>query len=153
MHIKVLLMVTCLALSGGAYALSYGDVLGKVFLASSGSSNGVLLTSVYVKIKGRNTVSVGFANGSVVWGETNVEAISDASKPPELTEVMLHCKEKRYSAFPLFGPKNTYEIKEFNSGMMFKWGDYDSSGLMAAGMSDTQALTKYFRSVCEYTSQ
>lgn len=153
MRIKSLLMMACLSLSGGAHALSYEDVLGKVFLASSGSSNGVLLTSVYVKVEGRNTVSVGFANGGVGWGDVNVNAINDVSKPIELTEVMLQCKEKKYSAFPLFGPQNTYEIKEFKSGRMFKWGDYESSGLMAAGMSDTQALTKYFKTVCEYTAQ
>jgi len=153
MLIKFLLTITCFIISGSVHALSYEDVLGKVFLASSGSSNGVLLISVYVKTEGRNTVSVGFANGSVVWGEANVGAISDTSKLPDLTEVMLHCKEKRYSAFPLFGPRNGYEIKEFKSGMMYKWGDYDSSLLMTSRISDKKALTKYFNTVCEFTAQ
>ncbi|MBU1689347.1 MAG: hypothetical protein KJ958_12170 [Gammaproteobacteria bacterium] len=110
--------------------------------------------SISVKVEGRNTVSVGFITGTIVWSDVSISAIENDSQPVSIQYVMLNCKDKMYSTYPEPAKENAYSLLEYKAGMKYKWGDYSAQDLLF-NVSDEYkiALTKYFKTVCEYTAQ
>lgn len=135
-------------------ALTYQDVIGKTFLSDSGSGIGSFLTSVSVKVTGRNTVLVEFLEASIIWRMVDVSAIEDKSKPPFIKSVMINCKNMMYAISPEPEKENAILVREFAAASKYKWGDYSAQDLLANVGNDTKkSLGTFFRTVCEYTAQ
>lgn len=148
---KVLSTAFVIGYVGSATALSYEDVLGKVFINSGGSCCGTFLMSASVKATGRNTVEMGFFVGGLAWSDVNISAIADHGQAQETAFVMLNCKYKTYSIQA--EAKDGYSQKEYLAGSKYKWGDYSSGELMNVSKDYQVPLTKFFKTVCDYTSQ
>lgn len=135
-------------------ALTYQDVIGKTFLSDSGSGVGSFLTSVSVKVTGRNTVLVEFLEASIIWRMVDVSAIEDKSKPPFIKPLMINCKNMMYATSPESGKENAISVREFAAGNKYKWGDYSAQDLLGNVGDDTKkSLGIFFKTVCEYTDQ
>jgi hypothetical protein len=161
MKLKIARAILCLGIvtiSPTASAYGYQDALGKVFINDgSGSQMGTYMMSVAIKVESRSTVSVGFIHGDMIWNDPTVPASPESLQNLTVSYVMLNCREKTYSTYPV--TENAATLREFKSGKDFKWGDYgkffETNSKLIMNVSDPYktSLTKYFKVVCDYTGQ
>ena len=161
MKLKIARAILCLgimAISPTASAYGYQDALGRVFIDDgSGSQMGRYMMSVSVKVESRSTVSVGFIHGDMVWNDPTVPASAESLQELKVSYVMLNCKEKRYSTYPV--NENAATFRVYKSGTDFKWGDYgkfdEPTSKLVMNVADQYKaeLTRYFKVVCDYTGQ
>lgn len=161
MKLKIARAILCLGIvtiSPTASAYGHQDALGKVFINDgSGSQMGTYMMSVSVKVESRSTVSVGFIHGDMLWNDPSVPFSTESLQKLTVSYVMLNCKEKTYSTYPV--NENAATLRAYKPGKDFKWGDYgkfdDPTSKLVMNVSDPEKtrLTKYFKVVCDYTGQ
>lgn len=153
---KIIFLIILSICAQGSFAqnISYHDVLGKTFISSAGSGMGSFFMSVSIKVEGRNTVSVGFVEGTIFWHSPDITAIEDNSKPTHINYVMINCKNKTYSTYPDPESENAQTLREFSSGAKYKWGNYKEQSLITGvSAQEQESITNYFDTVCRYTEQ
>lgn len=155
---RVIFYLGILAISPTASAYGYQDALGRVFIDDgSGSQMGSYMMSVSVKVESRSTVSIGFIHGDMVWNDPSVPASAKSLQNLTVSYVMLNCKEKTYSTYPV--NENAATLRVYKSGTDFKWGDYgkfdEPTSKLVMNVADQYKaeLTRYFKVVCDYTGQ
>lgn len=142
--------------SGASFAapppVGFGDVLGKIFHSSSGSSISDYAMSISIRTVNRQNIEIGFVHGHTAHTSTDI-AFSKNDTKSKVSTVMVNCKEQKYAPEPT--DQTNASLKTYLSGKMYKWGDYGDGRIgFVSNFSDGYAdLTNLFKTACQYTDQ
>jgi len=126
------------------------DVLGKLIISSAGSLAGGAYLSVGVETKGRNTIELHFVSFDLVWMTPDASAFNQDRKIKDTYSVMIHCRNKRYSTYPVAGDQISWS--EYLSGNKYAWGDYSAGDLITnVRQEEKDKMSKLFQNACAYT--
>lgn len=130
--------------------IGMNDILGKLIIFSSGSTERTAYLSVGFEVKERNTIELHFVMVDFSRGSINFTAFN---KDREITtsSVIVHCRDQRYSPYST-GP-STPEWLEYLAGKKYVWGDYSAGDLIDTMVYQEakDEMTTLFKNVCTYT--
>lgn len=129
------------------------DYIGKTFLTGQGSGAGSGIVNVGAQSLGKNRIALYFYSFPFVNLTGELDMTIDDLAQTDLEQVVVNCKDKTYSSYPISKVKqlSNAEMGYHQMGSPYKWGDYEfkKGRIGIQYQDDKNSFTKYLQEVCD----